>query len=700
MLKHFFTAIMLICMLPMYVTANHGALRDDPFNTLPDSNTRTFRTEGRTYWEHEQSQRMGQFFKPFVYSGGLHEASVSSLTTAVFATVAYVPERVSQSAVAITYDSIAGGFCFTIISSDNNGITGWTRVTTGTPAVGTAYYFQCVASEVRPTLPDNSAWLMDVRLGAGGASITSVVDLRSLNPMLRGLHFGSLSIMAEGASGNGITDDTKAVQDTIAKSCTYPMVMGIRGSVGIPIIVEPGTYRITAKLTVPLNCAPPVYGFGPTSLFTWHGGNSTSAIQYLGMLLGPSHNITLRDFYILNGNASTGMVGLEIGQSDNLHGMQNVTIRKLLINGFDKGAKIWYESDELTFEENWIFEYTTSGIEFGGNSSVLSINKNHFQGGLVASCAVRMAASSSVSFSNNTIQSSSSVSGYCFTDTSSFTIQDNYFETGSPLAGQTDRQFVKCTNCDTGSIQDNTTAGGVLGPVITFDTNSSDITIGPNQHTCAGSVTSGFVSQAAGSVDSWHSNNIHILGPLKMSGCGATPVYIAGGGVAAVTFTGGRRWDQLSPFKVSYPLRSAGGYHINELWRYTGPLANGTPVAFLEITVDAAVRNAGAVIIEYAVVTIPTEALTKAATTSGRYIVAIATDGSLVVVGIPSNAEVTAVINSTVAPTVTFSTLVEGRLVTFRVQQSDTPGTNGAAMIWKASIILDSLVAPGAIGTP
>ena len=168
----------IVCMLLMVAftlvaMANDATLRVDPFNTLPDSNTGTFRTNSRVYWEHEKAQHDGRYFSAFVDSGGLHGES-SSLVSFPFATIAYVPERINQVATAITYAAIANDICWTIISSDNNGITGWTRVGT------TSYYYQCEGDTTpnQPDLPANSAWLM--RITVTTSTIATVTDLRKL----------------------------------------------------------------------------------------------------------------------------------------------------------------------------------------------------------------------------------------------------------------------------------------------------------------------------------------------------------------------------------------------------------------------------------------------------------------------------------------------------------------------------------------
>ena len=169
------------CFLITSAFANHSNLRINPFNTNPINTsgrpTSEFPTDLREALDHEIAQQSGEHFSPFVYSGGVHGTS-STFTTTTFPTVAYVPERINQVATAITYAADATDICWTIISSDNDGITSWTRVGT------TSYYYRC-DTDTAPTLPANSAWLMQVTIS--GSAITAVTDRSTRQPFI-GVH--------------------------------------------------------------------------------------------------------------------------------------------------------------------------------------------------------------------------------------------------------------------------------------------------------------------------------------------------------------------------------------------------------------------------------------------------------------------------------------------------------------------------------
>mgnify|MGYP001566972242 FL=1 len=214
----------LACIGPAH--ADHGALRQDTFNPLPDSTLPTFPTNSRTMWDHEQSQREGRTHAPFIYSGGLHGIS-STLTSATFATEAFVPERVLQTSTAITYAAIANDVCWTIISSDNDGITGWTRVGSGSTG---AYYYQCEGDTTpnQPTLPPNSAWLMGP-ITITASAIAAVQDKRDGSAYAARTGIINPTDNIYGATGDGTTDDYTAIITAIRR-----IPIGRQGVVAFP----------------------------------------------------------------------------------------------------------------------------------------------------------------------------------------------------------------------------------------------------------------------------------------------------------------------------------------------------------------------------------------------------------------------------------------------------------------------------------
>lgn len=271
----------LLCTLLMFllctaiVWARDSTLRNDSINTLPDSNTREFRTDSRKFLDHEVALLKGEMLPPFIRSGGLHPTS-TSLTTSAFATVAHVPERVSQSATSITYAAIANDVCWTIISSDNNGITGWTRVGSGNTG---AYYYQCEGDTTpnQPTLPANSAWLMGP-ITITGSVIVTVIDKRmSASEALNGIPDIADPLYGT-VVGDGIVDDSAGIRAALAS--------------GRPFDFRDRTYLLGSRLA--FNQSNVQY-VGHGAILRFNGANTTRLADITG-------NNILFDGIIFDGN--------------------------------------------------------------------------------------------------------------------------------------------------------------------------------------------------------------------------------------------------------------------------------------------------------------------------------------------------------------------------------------------------------------
>lgn len=175
-------------------------------------------------------------FSNYVRSGGLHGTS-GSMTSPSFATRAWVSGRdINEPSTTITYAAAANDVCWTIISSDTDGITGWTRVGT------TAYYDQCEGDTTpnQPTLPANSSWLM--RITITGSVIASVRDLRTTlpirctSPEISRLY----NVACPPFNGvlDGITDDTTALTSALAAATAAG---------GGEVIIPYGSLRTTQR---------------------------------------------------------------------------------------------------------------------------------------------------------------------------------------------------------------------------------------------------------------------------------------------------------------------------------------------------------------------------------------------------------------------------------------------------------------------
>lgn len=134
---------------------------------------------------------------------------------------------------------------------------------------------------------------------------------------------GCADVRAFGATGNGATNDTAAIQAAIN---SFP-------SPGGPVCLPRGTYKITSTLN--LQKSTHLYGAGMSSMDSI-GVSSTATVidatgipqtQYTYAIKGPGNaaNMVLRDFR-LNGPASLNTIGLSPGVSATHVHLQNVYV--------------------------------------------------------------------------------------------------------------------------------------------------------------------------------------------------------------------------------------------------------------------------------------------------------------------------------------------------------------------------------------
>ena len=317
---------------------NHATLRVDPFNTNPVTSSGqpsgSFGTQLREALDHEIAQSNGRHFTSYVHSGGLH-GTATGLTTTTFATEAFLPERVNQTATAITYAAIANDVCWTIISSDNNGITGWTRVGT------TAYYYQCEGdtTPTEPTLPANSTWLM--RTIIANSAISRVKDMRiPRSYATRDVY--DITDPLYGAIGDGITNNAAAIQAAANAVPEFSISTGVggatdRGGAGV-VSAPPGVFRSDSMITLArrgLILQGSGGGQGGATVFTFPAGVHGFLITRLGLgtATDPYYygiNTTIKDCYILALGTTTRAHGVSMTMQASL---QNVTVQGFATDG-------------------------------------------------------------------------------------------------------------------------------------------------------------------------------------------------------------------------------------------------------------------------------------------------------------------------------------------------------------------------------
>lgn len=370
-MSRLFCSLLTLLLLSLFALpghADHSALRNDTFNTLPDSHAGSFRTDGQRFWDHEAAQRDERHFFAFIYSGGLHVASGACAggicTSPAFSTEAFVPERVNQSPTAIAYSAIGtGDVCWVIISSDNNGITGWTRVGT------TAYYYQCEGDTTpnEPSLPPNSASLMRVSISAN--AITSVRDMRNRSPFFSTVDIAMLPTpgvvgrgirvrdsirglwMDEGSQWFSLSGRTVNVEEfgasptatAAVNSTAIQAAIDAVASTGGRILV-PQRYATNVALATP-NVHIEFVGLGPeTSAII----NATSDVFSLGSHILPN-NLVIRDMTLESGTGG-GHIFVVAG-SNQIGGM---VLSNLYLLQRNDARSVWFHNTSGTYIDNLV----------------------------------------------------------------------------------------------------------------------------------------------------------------------------------------------------------------------------------------------------------------------------------------------------------------------------------------------------------
>lgn len=309
-----------------------------------------------------------------------------------------------------------------------------------------------------------------------------------------------------GAVGDGVADDTAAIQAAIDATANL-------GTVFFP----KGTYKITDTIDIIYNDvwqAVNLLGVGNGSKIDWRGGNGKPMIHTRGP--GTNGSGFYAKPYIeklqLYGNAFTGdpytnVTGVQVGDTPQnvFSGVCNFTLRDCLIRHTTIGIAIFYESDECVIEGNYIERFTGYGIYNQQGGSGVWITKNHISDGSATSVGVYTSLSSS-SIEQNIIQGGNISVGILVAGLTTFigkaiSIRNNYLEsqTGGDYA-------IALYGTDTAIIENNTMNGFPGGTLIVLADNPDgtpcrNVVLGVNRHTQSAGFVVALASASPNSVN-------------------------------------------------------------------------------------------------------------------------------------------------------------------------------------------------------
>jgi len=297
-----------------------------------------------------------------------------------------------------------------------------------------------------------------------------------------------------GATGDGATDDSVAFQSAL------------NSGAGNTVVVPKGDYKITTTLTVTVTDATKptnIGGVGKGSRLKWYGGNDTSFLNWKGSAGAGWYALTIIEkLYLINSNAATGLIGIQIGDSavGVTAGLGNTLITLNRIENMDVAIKNIWESDEMTISENHFYAYNSYGVHLV--SGIIKVINNHFQGGAATSWGIY---SQGVvpTITGNTIQGEDingvELRGSCFD------LSNNYLESGPVAYSST--YAVKLTGAKAGKISGNLFTGFPGAYIIHADATTKNIQILSNYFGQSGGYAKALIAVVAGAT------GIEVLGP-------------------------------------------------------------------------------------------------------------------------------------------------------------------------------------------
>lgn len=370
--------------------------------------------------------------------------------------------------------------------------------------------------------------------------------------------FMSTAQIADVASGAGAIDVSAAIQ------------AAINSKTNLTVHFPEGKYRIESQIEIDCTLKYSVNLLGSAARgceLAWYGPPNTAMLYYHDGQNSDIVNIEQLQFnnYIRTGDATlNGVVAIQLGViGSSTRGVCNATIRKCLFQFFEKTVDIYYESDQFTFEDNYVSIWTDIAIDMTRAGASMRINNNHFMGGQGGSITVKAYGVTGLSICGNTMQNGTSGDFIFLENCQSFRLATNYTEsTGS-------QWFAYVTGSYIGYIGENFMgAYGSGAKLLDFQNASHDITIGPNW--AITSTVTNFVNIATGSTRINVLGNQYVLGALVGAKYVGTPAFF---------------FDDTQMFS-EVPFSCSGSITSTKLRSYSGSISVGASTFALVVTVD------------------------------------------------------------------------------------------------------------------
>ena len=288
-----------------------------------------------------------------------------------------------------------------------------------------------------------------------------------------------VSVKDFGAVGDGVADDTAAIQAAIDAAATF----GVTGNFGAAVYFPSGRYIVSSTISLPGSQYVSLFGTGRSSVISWNGANSDVMFSMDNGTDGSQIFIEKLHFLVPTNNNS--VTAFEFCKTPS-NAIVNVTVRQNLFENFNIAIDMNQETDQMLIDDNYFLTYYGAGVRLTGYGANIYVKNNHFRDGNDGSYAVITSNAVNIVIDTNTVQSANNgMKGFYLADTKVFKVVNTYFEVAAAgVAG--DGPFLTMFEASDGYVADNFTTGACGVSVMVVDTDCRVITFGNHRHSISG----------------------------------------------------------------------------------------------------------------------------------------------------------------------------------------------------------------------
>lgn len=319
-----------------------------------------------------------------------------------------------------------------------------------------------------------------------------------------------VSVKDFGAVGDGVTDDTAAIQAAINAAATF----GVTGNFGAAVYFPSGRYIVSSTISLPGSQYVSLFGTGRSSVISWNGANSDVMFSMDNGTDGSQ--IFIEKLQFLNPVNNNSVTAFEFCKTPS-NAVVNVTVRQNLFANFNIAIDMNQETDQMLIDDNYFLTYYSAGVRLTGYGANIYVKNNHFRDGNDGSYAVITSNAVNIVIDTNTVQSANNgMKGFYLADTKVFKVVNTYFEVAAGgVAG--DGPFLTMFEASDGYVADNFTTGACGASVMVVDTNCRVITFGNHRHSVSGGTPTRILEVDGSPV------GINVIGTFDTNGAGILP---------------------------------------------------------------------------------------------------------------------------------------------------------------------------------